>query len=87
MRNRDDTRLVGRVRLFVTPWARAHMTDAEWRAMRDLDIDASVHMFAASSRGPFTVRLDREGFERIAATRRTLPEALSAAIDAVRETR
>ena len=86
MRNRDDTRLVGRVRLFVTPWARAQMTDTEWRAMRDLDIDASVHMFGESSRGPFTVRLTREGFERIAATRSTLPEALAAVIEAVGKT-
>ena len=86
MRTRDDTRLVGRVRLFVTPWARAQMTDTEWRALRDLDIDASVHMFAESSRGPFTVRLDRDGFDRISAMRRTLPEALSAVIEAVEKT-
>ena len=83
MRPGHGTRLVGRVRLFVTPWCRAYMTDTEWDALRSLDIDASVHMFAASARGPFTVRLGREGFDRIDVTRRTLPDALADVIAAV----
>jgi hypothetical protein len=80
------TQTVGRVSLFVTPWARAWMTDEEWETLRNLDLDASVHMFAASANGPFTIRLGREGYPLIERTRRTFAEAFASVVDAVRET-
>jgi hypothetical protein len=80
------TQQVGRLSLFVTPWARAWMTDAEWDTLRNLDMDASVHMFAASANGPFTIRLGREGFPLIERTRRTFADTLASVIEAVEAT-
>jgi hypothetical protein len=79
------TQTVGRVRLFVTPWARAWMTDEEWETLRNLDLDASVHMFAASANGPFTIRLGREGYPLIEKTRHSFAATFQAVVEAVRE--
>jgi hypothetical protein len=77
-----DTRL----RLYVTPWARAWMTDAEWETLRSLDIDGNIRMFAASANGPFTIRLGREGHPLIEKTRHSFAATFEAVVDAVRET-
>jgi hypothetical protein len=49
-------------------------------------MDASVHMFAASANGPFTIRLGREGFPLIERTRRTFADTLAAVVAAVEAT-
>jgi hypothetical protein len=67
------------LKLYVTPWPRAKMTDAEWDTLRGLDIDGHLMLSGDSKRGPFRVRLNAEGLPEIRGVGATVAEAIESA--------